>query len=121
VLGVAEPESAVDELVEHPVDTHGWPAGDLTDTPPRAPAGPAADDAPALEPHDAPDRERASSEQPGPTVGAAPADEPRSAGDPAQPREATTSEQTVSEQEGPHLASLPGLDRMRHLFGWKRE
>jgi hypothetical protein len=87
-----------------PADSHGWPETDLRpdiETGPEDSAGRAADDGFPVaedEAHDA-----AASEGEGEGAASPPADWP------------------PAETGSPHLSTLPGLDRVRHLFTRKRE
>ena len=95
-------EAAAATPSETPMDTHGWPDLDLrpdTETEPEDSAGRAADDGFPVAEDEAQDA--VTSEVGGDAAAAAPGEWP-----PA---------------EAPHAPTLPGLDRVRHLFTRKRE
>ncbi|HKF85925.1 MAG TPA: hypothetical protein VKB30_09090 [Candidatus Limnocylindrales bacterium] len=116
VAGVVEPEAALEELGGRLVETHGWPETDLADV---NLVTPAESNAPEQE-HDpgvvaaadvsgeSGDRDR--------SVAAEQASKP-----PAPVADARAEEWPPRGQPGPHLGGLPGLDRMKHLFGRRRE
>ena len=95
-------EAAAATPSDTPMDTHGWPDSDLrpdTDTEPEDSAGRAADDGFPVAEDEAHDATVA--EGGGGGAAATPGEWP-----PA---------------ESPHASTLPGLDRVRHLFTRKRE